>query len=202
VMANGVEYKKEINTTNRTDMRISSLFVKLRLDILIGQAWLSSSDKLCKEAIRLSCQENLPCAHTTVVAYEVPPDAGNTKEGGGAANGDAREQAVRRIRAANAKDRKNLIKGLAVGGVVVIGAAAVHFGDLAGTMGNLPLGDLASGLSHLADAGGSIANGLSQAGSAIVDGISHIDFGAVGHAAGSIDPDCCNTCLDTIGHLF
>jgi len=68
----------------------------------------------------------MPCAHTRMVAFEVPKEQ---PQGG-------KWDRNRLLR--DKKFRRNVL--LAVGGLVIIGVAAAAFGDIMATMGNLPIG--------------------------------------------------------------
>jgi len=61
---------------------ITKIFVKQRLDVLVAQAWLTNSNRIKQQAVKLSIEESMPCAHTVMVAYERTGGGG----GGGGKN--------------------------------------------------------------------------------------------------------------------
>jgi hypothetical protein len=127
------------------------VFIKQRLDLLTARAWLEESKKLEAEIVELSCRESLPCAHTTMLAFETTEEKKREaeKKAGAAPDADKKTQGVAALTAQRRwYQNRSAIAALAVGNAMLIGAAAFSFGDLAGTLGNVPvigtLGDLVS----------------------------------------------------------
>eukprot|EP00002_Diphylleia_rotans_P011421 TRINITY_DN225_c0_g1_i3.p1 TRINITY_DN225_c0_g1~~TRINITY_DN225_c0_g1_i3.p1 ORF type:complete len:751 (-),score=176.52 TRINITY_DN225_c0_g1_i3:500-2752(-) len=221
-MPGGNVWSQTIKTSSTHDIPISKVFVKLRLDLLTAKTWLSADDKLRQEIIDLSIQESMPCAYTSMVAYETTVEKKNAM----AENGATQVEKGKKV------NRNALVAGLAVGGVVVLGAAAMHFGNLAASLGNMSvLGSLADvGLGSLGDgiagAGGTMLNGLGEAGSVVLEGLQGLgagvgNFGAAlgdvleggatccGEACGSVCGeagvacgDCCMQCVEVCGDII
>eukprot|EP00164_Ancoracysta_twista_P000880 GFYU01001157.1.p1 GENE.GFYU01001157.1~~GFYU01001157.1.p1 ORF type:complete len:822 (+),score=264.25 GFYU01001157.1:181-2466(+) len=163
-LGNGVVFEKDVRVSPAGGMPVGRVFVKQQLDLLTAKAWLLNDEKIKQDVVDISMDEKMPCAHTTMVAYETT-DEKKKKSSGGMGKG--------------------AVAALAVGGIVVVGAAAMHFGDLGASMGNVGVMDAMSNVSFdgvsdtLASAGGSLMNGLGEAGSAMGEGL-----GELGNALG------------------
>jgi hypothetical protein len=98
---------------------------------LVARQWLTQDEGLKKQIVDLAVNESMPSPFTTMVAYETKQKEGESKEQ------EKKKQ----------KGNSKAIAAAAVGGVLILSAAAVmSFGDLAGTaagFGNL-IGDAAS----------------------------------------------------------
>ena len=70
---NGTITRLTINAESNQYIPLHRVFVKTRLDILTAQAWLEDSKDLREKVVEISCNENMPSAHTTMVAYEKDP---------------------------------------------------------------------------------------------------------------------------------
>ena len=105
------------------DIPIKKMFVRQKLDLLVGQAWLTGSHGTKGAAIAYSVQESVPCPYTRIVAYETTQEKKKKEEemGGGGRMGIGKTAGL---------------AALAVGGVVLIGFAAMNFGDVAATLAN------------------------------------------------------------------
>jgi len=132
---------------------VNKVFLKQRLDLLTARAWLEESKEIEAEVVRISVEESMPSAYTSMVAYEVS-DKRRKEIEEEQANRDKKqtdkkqEQKTKDPKPKNRGVSGKTIAAIAVGGVIVLGVAAFAFGDLAATVGNLGIpGDL--GLSHL-----------------------------------------------------
>eukprot|EP00824_Muranothrix_gubernata_P023846 TRINITY_DN6653_c0_g1_i2.p1 TRINITY_DN6653_c0_g1~~TRINITY_DN6653_c0_g1_i2.p1 ORF type:complete len:733 (+),score=117.11 TRINITY_DN6653_c0_g1_i2:2-2200(+) len=190
----GSPFERVVPANRSPFIPVNKVFVKQRLDLLTAQAWLTSSEEIRREVVELSCSESVPCAHTTMVAYEVNPkakEARRNKQGG-----PGKRAAIGGAAA------------LAVGGVVVLGASAMHFGDIGATISNIGSG-LSDGLGGVSDvfasAGGTLLNGLEGAGSAVIDGAEFLGSNiataveAVGDGIQDVAEGCCTLCSDAAG---
>ena len=142
---------------------LDKVFIKQRLDYLIAAAWLTEDEGIRREIVALSVQENVPCAHTSMVAVQ-PTNAQAEK--------DLRDPAKPRSSGVLAAA---CVGGLA--GIVIVGAATGQFGDVGATVSNLPtsfidgaltFGGLADGL---VDVGGNVISILGDGASIIGDGV-------------------------------
>jgi len=50
------------------------VFVKQRLDLLCAKAWLEQSEEIRQQAVALSVQEGMLCAHTSMVTFATTPE--------------------------------------------------------------------------------------------------------------------------------
>lgn len=147
---------------------LDRVFVKQRLDYLIAAAWLTKDENIKKEIVALSVQENVPCAHTSMVAVQ-----------------PANEQAEKDLRDPNKSRSSSALAAACVGGlagVVIVGAATGQFGDVAAT---------ASGLTGYLDTGFAFAglgDGLVSVGGDVVDFLGNAG-GSVGNFLGNAFSD-------------
>jgi len=125
LLTNGEKFKTDVPVDSKSKIPVDRIFVKQQLDILTAQAWLTDSRRIKQQVIDISMKESMPCAHTTMVAFEI--DKNKKKDF------DKKKLRDKRI-------RRGLL--LAVGGLVVLGVAAFAFGDVFSTMGNVPIGDV------------------------------------------------------------
>lgn len=203
----GKDQAFELPARTATRIPISRIFVRQQLDLMTAQAWLLDSKALVNQVVDLSIKENMPCAHTSMVAYETTAERKarrlkaeeearqrrrqeemeRREKERSRASQETEEQRSQREKEERRRTRKMKKKGrqgisrataLAIGGVVVIGVAAVAFGSMAMTDANAAsaAGDVSSGGGG--DAGGGDAG----------------DAGGGGDADGGGDGECCGDC--------
>eukprot|EP00002_Diphylleia_rotans_P011688 TRINITY_DN2303_c0_g1_i10.p1 TRINITY_DN2303_c0_g1~~TRINITY_DN2303_c0_g1_i10.p1 ORF type:complete len:636 (+),score=128.96 TRINITY_DN2303_c0_g1_i10:389-2296(+) len=177
-LPNGTVWTQSVVPIVGHQVPVNKVFVKQRLDLMTAQSWLEEDMQLRKQIIEMSVHESMPSAHTCMVAYETTPEkkAKGSKERSKQSSGH----------------RKEIVAGLAVGGILVLGVAMTQFGDVAATLGNLSildamnLGDLAGGLGDLASG---IGEGIGNAAEGVGDALSG-------------DCSCCGDCCGGIGDCF
>jgi len=119
VFANNESVNFTIPSTMSQYVPINKVFIKTRLDLLTAEAWLTNSQQIVDQVVTLSCSEKMPCAHTTMVAYETTTQLSNTH---------------------GPKKTSRMLNTLAIGGaagIIVLGVSMATFGSLAGTLANL-----------------------------------------------------------------
>jgi hypothetical protein len=144
------KFELPVKTVHTNVIPVDRIFLKQRIDLLTAKAWLEDSKEIEAQIVQLSKENNVPSAYTTMVAYETTKDKKDKEEG---ENGeedskhnsimDEKENLIDRPVIPKKKKTKGMnakkIGAIAVGGAVLVGAAAFSFGDLAGTMDNLPM---------------------------------------------------------------
>ena len=127
----GAPYSQKVGVSASSGIPLDKVFVKQRLDIMTAKQWLTEDSSLKAEIVKLSVASGVPCAHTSMVGFNVRRT-------------DLPKVELQR------KMGSMKVAGLAVGGaagIAVIGAVALSFGDLGGTLGNLPVGEAMDALS-------------------------------------------------------
>jgi len=130
VFANNQPANFTIPATTTQYIPIDKVFIKNRLDLLTAEAWLTTSPEIINQIVALSCAENMPCAHTTMVSYETTPQLSNSYP-------STKNSAV--------------LVALTVGGftgIVVLGATVAAFGNLAGSLANLSIVNTMQTMAH------------------------------------------------------
>lgn len=112
---------------------VFKVFVKQRLDLLTARAWLEQNQEIENMVVDISCQQSIPSAYTTMVAYETT-DEKNQKD-----DSIAAQKMMKNVRWYR---NPKVIGALVAGNAVIVGAALFSFGDLSASLGNLPLGSL------------------------------------------------------------
>ncbi|KAK9807041.1 hypothetical protein WJX72_011563 [[Myrmecia] bisecta] len=134
-LPSGEIWTQTVYTTAAAQIPLDKVVVKQRLDVLTSRAWLQQDKKLQRQVVDASIATGVPCAHTTMVGFPVTHDKWR----------EMKQQQAAGKRISPAK--------LAIGGaaaVVVLGAtAALAFGDVGATLGNLAVGDVMSGFGGL-----------------------------------------------------
>ena len=155
VLANGTALNFDVVVESAPQVPIYRLYAKSFIDARVAAAWLGRDERLRNEAIDCSARTGIPCAHTSMVAYETTP--------------------AKKAELAQ-KKRSGTYKGLviasAIGGVLILGAVAAQFGSPAATISNLSPTDAMDSLAGAGDVFiegfGSAAESLySAAGSAV-----------------------------------
>ena len=127
----GAPYSQKVGVSASSGIPLDKVFVKQRLDIMTAKQWLTEDSSLKAEIVKLSVASGVPCAHTSMVGFNVRRT-------------DLPKVELQR------KMGSMKVAGLAVGGaagIAVIGAVALSFGDLGGTLGNLPVGEAMDAIS-------------------------------------------------------
>jgi len=130
VFANNESANFKIPSTMSQYVPINKVFIKTRLDLLTAEAWLTNSQQIVDQVVTLSCSEKMPCAHTTMIAYETTTQLSNTH---------------------GPKKTSRMLKTLAVGGmagIIVLGVTMASFGNLAGTLANLSVVQAVQSITH------------------------------------------------------
>jgi hypothetical protein len=136
-LATGQPYTARMPVTPAGNVPVERVFLKQRLEILTSKGWLQDSPEIMGQVVALSTAASMPCAHTTMIAFETTPQQlQKFEQKNGAQNGELYEADSRgggRRGLSNAA-----IGALAVGGtIMVVGASAAAFGDVAATLGNI-----------------------------------------------------------------
>jgi len=185
-LPDGQQMQINIATTVNEQIPVNKVFLKQRIDLLTSRAWLEQSKELEQEIIRISTEESMPSAYTTMVAYE-------TTE--------------KKLEEEKDKDKKDVKRGgmstktiaaLAIGGVAVLGVAAFVFGDIGASMSNLPIGgDLGVGMlfDALSGCGGCIGDCCSSIGSCFGP------LGGICECIGGVCGDVCGPVCGAIGDV-
>eukprot|EP01043_Picozoa_sp_COSAG02_P039971 COSAG02_NODE_3197_length_7187_cov_2.437923_3_plen_217_part_00 len=138
-LATGQPYAVRMPVTAAGNVPVERVFLKQRLEILTSKGWLQDSPEIMAQVVEISTGASMPCAHTTMIAFETTPqqlEKFEKKNGGRAQNGELYEAD------SGGGGRRGLsnaaIGALAVGGtIMVVGASAAAFGDVAATLGNV-----------------------------------------------------------------
>ena len=197
-LATGQQYQTQVPVSAAGAVPVERVFLKQRLEILTAKGWLQDSEQIMQQVVALSTAASMPCAHTTMIAFETTPEklAKHQKKHGGGEGGELFES--EKGNQPGVKGRKGLsnatIGALAVGGtIVVVGASAAAFGDLAATIGNVgafgAIGDALGGGDLLG--GGDIGGDMGGD----VDGDGCCDDGC---CDGCECDDCCDGCDCTV----
>jgi hypothetical protein len=142
-LATGQPYAAKMPVLPAGNVPVERVFLKQRLELLTSKGWLQDSPKIMGQVVALSTAASMPCAHTTMIAFETTPqqlEKFERKNGGRAQNGELFE--ADSGGGAGMAGRRGLsnaaIGALAVGGtIMVVGASAAAFGDVAATLGNV-----------------------------------------------------------------
>ena len=148
---------------SNANVPVKRVLIQQQIDLLTAKAWLEQSREVENQVVELSCDEGMPSAYTTMVAYETTKtkkkemekkkgdelggmeDEGKTDEGiEEKTNGEKKSLLAKSGIQPKWYKNPKTITALSIGGsAMVIGAAAFSFGDVAGTLGNIPgLGDV------------------------------------------------------------
>lgn len=143
-LATGQPYAVKMPVTPAGSVPVERVFLKQRLELLTSKGWLQDSPEIMGQVVALSTAASMPCAHTTMIAFETTPqqlEKFQKKHGGAGAQNDGLFEADSSSGAAMGGRRglsKGAIGALAVGGtIMVVGASAAAFGDVAATFGNV-----------------------------------------------------------------
>lgn len=151
-LTSGEPYAKVLIPRQSDVIPVTKVFIKQRLDLLTAKCWLEDEVVLREEVVNLSCEEQFPSAHTTMILHEKLLKH-EDDEGDEADDSDSEDEGDEGALKKKKKWYTNpkLIAAIAVGSVAV-GALAFSFGDLAGTAANLPgLGELGLDLGGCCD---------------------------------------------------
>jgi hypothetical protein len=144
------KFELSVKSVHTNVIPVDRIFLKQRIDLLTAKAWLEDSKEIEAQIVQLSKENNVPSAYTTMVAYETTKDK-KSKDEGGEGEEDSKHESVSQDEKSDLLERPVVPKkkkkpmsakkigALAVGGAVLVGAAAFSFGDLAGTLDNLPM---------------------------------------------------------------
>eukprot|EP00494_Astrolonche_serrata_P024853 UN25113 len=99
---------------------IQKIFVKQQLDQLTSIAWLNGDQKVVNQIVDISCNEEFPSPHTTMVAYEVDQ-----------AQKDKMKKEEEKIRKKEKKGPSGATIAKVAGGIFVIGVGAALIGSVA-----------------------------------------------------------------------
>eukprot|EP00163_Fabomonas_tropica_P025933 TRINITY_DN458_c2_g1_i1.p1 TRINITY_DN458_c2_g1~~TRINITY_DN458_c2_g1_i1.p1 ORF type:complete len:841 (-),score=177.26 TRINITY_DN458_c2_g1_i1:1074-3596(-) len=179
---NGEMWEMSIQAVSAPHIPIAAVFNKRRLDLMSAKAWLEGSEALRKRVVDLSVETQMPCAHTTMVTYETTPKKKKASE------------TAKRKGGSN----KALIAGLAIGSVIVVGAAAAQFGNLDATMNNLPALD--GMLQATTDGVAFIGDTIYDAGGALVESLQSGCGCSSDLCCGCFDMDNCSSCTNCCGY--
>lgn len=130
-LVGGGQHRIRIQVRTSAVVPAGRIFLQQRLELLTAKAWMQENFRLREEVIAESCNQRMPTPFTAMVAYETTDE----KE---AALEEARKT---RTHGKNAWYRDKMTLGMttAAGGAVVVGAMAYSFGDLAASVGNVPV---------------------------------------------------------------
>lgn len=142
-LATGQPYSVKMPVLPAGNVPVERVFLKQRLEILTSKGWLQDSPEIMAQVVQLSTAASMPCAHTTMIAFETTPQQlakFETQHGGNTQGGELYE--ANSGGGPGVSGRRGLSRGaigaLAVGGtIMVVGASAAAFGDVAATMGNV-----------------------------------------------------------------
>jgi hypothetical protein len=141
-LATGQQYAVAVPVQPAGNVPVERVFLKQRLEILTSKGWLQDSPEIMQQVVALSTAASMPCAHTTMIAFETTPEQLSKfqqKQGGGSSDELYEVDSRGGPGMAGRKGLSNAAIGaLAVGGtIMVVGASAAAFGDLAATLGNV-----------------------------------------------------------------
>lgn len=123
ILPNGEVWQVSVPALAGQGVPITKMFVRQKLDILVGKAWLSGKTKDKTAAVDYSVQESVPCPYTRMVVYETTVEK--------------KQEQAKKKKSSSSTGEKVAIGALALGGVALIGFAAMNFGDVASTAGNV-----------------------------------------------------------------
>lgn len=135
-----------VNCKIQPSLPVNKVFLKAQIDTLTAHAWLTDSEEIKNQIKALSIAESMPSYYTQMVAYQTTPQQQAAMD-----EQLAKEEEKRSGKKRDESKTKSgtvsgvnpaLVAGACVGGVVVIGAAVMFAGDIAGTLGNLPMVDM------------------------------------------------------------
>ncbi|KAF8061371.1 ITIH5 [Scenedesmus sp. PABB004] len=169
-LPDGTSWCQEVPTLAAGELPLQKIFAKSQLDLMTANAWMAGDPPAMVRAIvDLSVASGVASAHTAMVGFETTPER------------------YEQMQAVPPSERRKKIIKWAIGGAAGVGlvagvAAALTFGDLAGTIGNLPVGDAMGAL------GGDLGGFFESLGGGM-DCCGGCDCGDCGDACGS-----CLTC--------
>jgi uncharacterized protein YegL len=167
---------------------VSKLFVKSQLDQMVAKHWLGEEPQLKAQIIETSVNEQLPCPHTTMVAYEMD------------------EKQKQKMEKESKKKQKTKKSGPSAGtiakyagGAVALTAGAVLVGSIAMTMqGGSGFADFGAGGMDLGEVFG---GGCCDCCGDIFGGICGDAFGDVCGGIGDAFGDVCGCCGDLVADI-
>lgn len=119
---NGKNVAMEVPISQRANVPVDLVFMKQRLDLLTSRAWLQEQKELELQCIEFSVLQSIPCNLTRMVMVEV---------------GDSH---VKRFYEERPRDLSSLKKMMKSNGqCTVVGASINHNGNIAASLGNLPI---------------------------------------------------------------
>jgi len=126
-LSSGRPFTLDIKTEEPRGLPVKSVFLKGQIDQLVAEEWLTQSTKIKQQLVNLSVNEKMPTPHTTMVAFEVPPEK----------------------KAEFDQHRQNNRKGYSAGQIAALGGGALIVGAGVFIMGDLlATGANASGLAE------------------------------------------------------
>lgn len=187
VLPNGAMFRQQISAASSNVLPVDKIFAKNRIDALTARHWLTKDEKLRNQIIELSCEQRVPSAFTTLVAYETTHEKRQKED----------EKSEKKGK--NSTNKAAAVGALAVGGVLAIGAGVYLLG------GSAAISATANGLSSV---GSDAANVLGQGFSGLIDCCNGCCGGlceSVGPVCGSLQPlcgsigDACGSCEPILG---
>jgi len=169
-LPNGTFSTKQVFAEPSKFVPVEKVFVKQQLDQLVAQHWLEQDDKLKKQIIDISVNEELPSPHTQMVSYEMTPAQKKKLE---------EETDKEQKKGSNKKGPTAGTVAKYAAGTVVVAAGAILIGSVALSLAN------AGGF----DAVGSIFEGIG----ADCGDCGDCDLECCGEC------DCCGDCGDCCG---
>lgn len=186
VLPNGARWQQVVATTQTASIPLDKVFARQRLDLLTAKAWLTDDPKVKKEVTDFSVRENIPCVYTSMVGFEV---------------NQAKYKEYESMRNQH-KLSGGKIAGMAIGGaaaVAVVGITVLEFGNIAASLGNLPIGDAFGAIGGgLMDAFGDIGGVLGDVGG-FLGNVGGEAIGAIGNIGGEAINAIGNVGGDAIG---
>eukprot|EP00004_Rigifila_ramosa_P003261 TRINITY_DN1346_c0_g1_i1.p1 TRINITY_DN1346_c0_g1~~TRINITY_DN1346_c0_g1_i1.p1 ORF type:complete len:703 (+),score=166.52 TRINITY_DN1346_c0_g1_i1:252-2111(+) len=194
-LSTGAQWEVEVSAATSAFIPVSRVFIKQRLDLLTARAWLTNDSKLKNDVVTLSVAEQMPSAHTRMVGYETTVQKKQEQD-----------SLISKKTVMNAKARGALkaagVAGLAVGGVIVLGATISSFGNISASLANANIGDA---FTALGGGFGDVFSGLGDAVGGVGDAFGSCDCGGgcdgMGDMCGSCG-DSMNCCCSVFGALL
>ena len=73
-LATGQQYAVGVPVQPAGPVPVERVFLKQRLELLTAKGWLEDSIQIKQEVVALSTAASMPCAHTTMIAFETTPE--------------------------------------------------------------------------------------------------------------------------------
>ncbi len=129
-LPDGKQFEMIVPSRTSDVIPVSKVFLKQRIDLLTARSWLDQDLAIQQAVVDLSCQESMPSAYTTMIAFETTAEKKDQmldpllKDLTALEREERKRQAVRKWY----KDPKT-IAAIAVGNAVLVGAAVFSFGS-------------------------------------------------------------------------